>query len=73
VCKLSAPEAVIVVAVLVDASRVMEQGEQPHDFEVRPRSLGYSETVFHDTGPMDDAMIASHRKGVFSEDHSHDG
>lgn len=66
--ELGSPRAVVGIGDFVESARVVENGEQGDDFDVRSGLLSQSATVFEDSGPVRHAVIAAQWQGVVFED-----
>lgn len=62
------PWPVVEIGDFVDSARVMENGEQGDDFDVRSGLLSQSPPIFKNPCPVRHAVIAVEREGVIFED-----
>src|SRR5271166_3028191 len=56
------------IPTLIDALRVMEDGEELHHLEVRARFLRQAKTVFEDPCPVHNSVDSAPRKRVVLKD-----
>jgi hypothetical protein len=59
---------VIVIAIFVDPARVVKERKQCDDLNIGSGCLSHSHSIFQNTGPVGDAMIAVHWQSVSFED-----
>ena len=71
--ELRTPFSMIGVGVLIDSLRIVEDGEQPDDFDPRPGRLAQSLPVFQNSGPIHDAMKAVDGQFILRQDCLNDG
>ena len=67
-CEFGGAGAVLGVPALIEASRVVQDGEELDDFEDRPGRLGQAAAVFEDPRPVRDPMGATPRERVVLKD-----
>ena len=65
--ELGGTGAVFGIGHLAEPPRIVEDGEQRDDFHVRTRLLGQTLTVFKDSRPMRNTVIAVERQSVVFE------
>lgn len=71
--KLSRPWTMLGIGHFVDPPRVVQDGEQGDDFDIRSRFLGQSQAIFENPCPVRNAVIAAKWQGVIFEDDFKDG
>ena len=66
--KFSTPQAMTGVVILVDASRIVEYGEQPDDFLVNSAGFRKAHAVLVDACPVSDTVVSPQWESVAVED-----
>jgi len=71
--ELCSAQTMAVVLILVDPPRIMEECKERHHLRIGSVQVRDLSAVFKHAGPVDDSMVATHRKRIAGEDGSQDG